>query len=144
MIVSGLRLWQVNDMRNGIEIKRFCRAVPVALTVLMTGSGGAALAVDPPYQSAMERLSEVLGSLYFLDPLCVATTTDWRAEAASLIALDEPDDDRRQRLIGAFNAGYENYARVYVSCTASAREALLRLITEAEVSARDIHARFAE
>lgn len=106
-----------------------------------------ALAVDPPYQPQMERLSEIMGSLYFLDPLCATASrpaSDWRAEAGELIGLDQPDDDRRQRLAGAFNAGYEAYARLYRSCTSSAGEALTRLIVEAEQIARDIHARYAE
>jgi uncharacterized protein (TIGR02301 family) len=105
---------------------------------------GQALAVDPPYQGQMERLTEVLGSLYFLQPLCGDGQEDWRTEASDLIALDSPDEDRRQRLIGAFNTGYEAYARIYRSCTPSAREAMMRLLQEAEQGARDIHARFAE
>lgn len=36
------------------------------------------LAVDPPYQRQMERLSEIMGSLYFLQPLCRAGSEDWR------------------------------------------------------------------
>lgn len=124
------------------QVKRFYCVASLALALCL--SPVTALAVDPPYQTDMERLSEVLGSLYFLDPLCATSITDWRAEAASLIALDEPDDDRRQRLIGAFNTGYENYARVYRTCTDSARAATLKLMTEAESAARDIHARFAE
>jgi uncharacterized protein (TIGR02301 family) len=103
-----------------------------------------AMAIDPPYQPEMERLAEVMGSLYFLQPLCEAGTEDWRAQMASLIELDQPDDDRRQRLTGAFNAGYESYARLHRTCTESARQALTRLLVEAERVARDIATRFAE
>jgi uncharacterized protein (TIGR02301 family) len=103
-----------------------------------------ALAIDPPYQEEMERLSEILGSLYFLQPLCQPGVEDWRAQMDQLITLDQPDDDRRQRLAGAFNAGYTNYARLYRQCTVSANEALTRLLVEAEEVARDIHSRYAE
>lgn len=92
----------------------------------------------------MERLSEILGSLYFLQPLCQPGLEDWRAQMAELITLDEPDEDRRQRLAGAFNDGYSAYARLYRVCTISAAEAMTRLLVEAEETARDIHSRFAE
>ena len=103
-----------------------------------------ALAIDPPYQKQMERLSEIMGSLYFLEPLCGSTSVDWRAQMADLIALDRPDEDRRQRLAGAFNAGYTAYARFHHACTPAAQAALGRLLEEAERTARDIHTRFAE
>jgi len=104
-----------------------------------------ARAIDPPYQAEMERLSEILGSLYFLNPLCKpSASSDWRGEMADLIALDEPDDDRKQRLTGAFNSGYEAYARLYRVCTVSAEQAMSRLLVEAEKTARDIHSRYAE
>lgn len=115
----------------------------IALALLL--AVGPARAIDPPYQAEMERLSEILGSLYFLNPLCrPAAASDWRGEMADLIALDEPDDDRKQRLAGAFNAGYEAYARLYRVCTVSAEEAMARLLVEAEKTARDIHSRYAE
>lgn len=103
-----------------------------------------AAAIDPPYQEEMERLSEIMGSLYFLQPLCQPGVADWRGQMAELIALDEPDEDRRQRLAGAFNAGYAAYARLYRVCTVSANEALTRLLVEAENVARDLHSRYAE
>ncbi|RYE10592.1 MAG: TIGR02301 family protein [Hyphomicrobiales bacterium] len=103
-----------------------------------------AVAIDPPYEPQMERLAEILGSLYFLNPLCVESTTDWRAQMADLVILDNPDEDRQQRLYGAFNGGYTAYSRLYRSCTPSAEEALKRLLVEAEAVARDIHTRFAE
>ncbi len=103
-----------------------------------------AFAIDPPYQRQMERLSEIMGSLYYLQPLCDAGNEDWRAQAAELIALDEPDEDRRQRLAGAFNTGYTAFSRFHRQCTPASREALTRLLEEAQRLARDIHTRFAE
>lgn len=103
-----------------------------------------AVAIDPPYQQDMQRLSEILGSLYMLTPLCGDLSTDWRSQMADLIALDEPDADRRARLSGAFNAGYEAYARFHRTCTPSAEAAINRLLVEGDGLARDIHQRYAE
>lgn len=114
------------------------------LALLLAVTTLPALAIDPPYQRQMERLAEIMGSLYFLQPLCEADAEDWRAQMAELITLDEPDEDRRQRLAGAFNLGYTAYARFHRTCTPAAREALTRLLVEAESTARDIHTRFAE
>lgn len=120
------------------------RPLRIALVALLLAVAPAR-AIDPPYQAEMERLSEILGSLYFLNPLCKPSAgSDWRGEMADLIALDEPDDDRKQRLTGAFNAGYEAYARLYRVCTVSAEQAMSRLLVEAEKTARDIHSRYAE
>lgn len=119
------------------------RALAAALLVV-TFAAGPVRAIDPPYQGEMERLSEILGSLYFLQPLCQPGIEDWRAQMEALITLDEPDEDRRQRLAGAFNDGYAAYARLYRTCTISASEALTRLLVEAEKTARDIHSRYAE
>lgn len=117
-----------------------------ALLIVLAGAAASwpVRAVDPPYQPQMERLAEILGSLYFLNPLCRATSTDWRTQMSDLVAFDQPDEDRQQRLYGAFNGGYAAYSRLYRTCTPSAEEALNRLLVEAESTARDIHARFAE
>ena len=117
----------------------------LAIIALLLALGSApSMAIDPPYQRQMERLAEIMGSLYFLQPLCQAGTEDWRGEMAELIELDQPDEDRRQRLAGAFNVGYTAYSRSYRACTPAAREAFTRLLSEAERTARDIHTRFAE
>jgi uncharacterized protein (TIGR02301 family) len=116
----------------------------ILASVLGLASVPPAQAIDPPYQEQMERLAEILGSLYFLQPLCQQGSADWRAEMGDLIALDQPDEDRRQRLAGSFNGGYAAYARLHRVCTDSAKEALTRLLIEAERIARDIHSRYAE
>ena len=119
-------------------------SLSVAVFCCWLSVAGPASAVDPPYEPQMERLAEILGSLYFLQPMCHPGPENWRKQMSDLIALDEPDDDRRQRLTGAFNTGFESYARLYRSCTASAEEALVRLLAEAEEIARDIHSHYAE
>lgn len=120
------------------------RLRPVIIALLLILGAAPSLAIDPPYQGQMERLAEIMGSLYFLQPLCDSGPQDWRAEMAELIALDEPEEDRRQRLAGAFNVGYTAYSRFHRACTPAARKALSRLLGEAERTARDIHTRFAE
>jgi len=120
---------------------KFLRCSVVAAVLCLASPSWA---IDPPYQRQMERLAEIMGSLYFLQPLCQAQTTDWRAQMAELITLDDPDEDRRQRLAGAFNGGYTAFARFHRACTPAAKEALTRLLTEAEKTAREIHTRFAE
>jgi uncharacterized protein (TIGR02301 family) len=115
-----------------------------ALILTLTCLASPALAVDPLYEPQLEHLSEVLGSLYFLGPLCHPGGKDWRVEMSELIAMDSPDDDRRQRLAGAFNNGYQSYARLYRECTESAQLAMTHLLTDAEQTARDIHAHYAE
>jgi uncharacterized protein (TIGR02301 family) len=120
------------------------RSAALLLLVSIVAVPGPALAIDPPYEAEMERLSEVLGSLYFLNPLCKPGATDWRAQMSDLVRLDQPDDDRQQRLYGAFNQGYQAYSRLYRTCTPSAEEALGRLLIEAGTTARDIHTHYAE
>ena len=115
-----------------------------AIVVLALGFSTPAFAIDPPYQRQMERLAEVMGSLYYLQPLCKTGTVDWREQMAELITLDEPDEDRRQRLAGAFNSGYTAFSRFHRHCTPASKEALTRLLTEAQGLAREIHTRFAE
>ncbi len=130
-------------MRLGVA--RDMRFIPLIAVLIFVLSPGAVRAVDPPYQAQMERLAETLGSLYFLEPLCRGKdASDWRAEMSQLIELDQPDDDRKQRLAGAFNDGYSAYGRLYRNCTVSASEALARLMAEAQQIAREIHTRYAE
>jgi len=100
--------------------------------------------VDPPYQSQLERLVTILGSLQFLHPLCGFSDTNWRREAGRLIELDNPDDERRSRLVGAYNEGFEAFSRLYVRCTTSARTALEKFLVEGDTIAQNIHLRYAQ
>ena len=130
--------------RRGPNVDAVVKSIRIFVMALALLASPSAWAVDPLYQPQMERLAEIMGSLYFLQPLCEAGTTDWRVQMEDLINLDEPDEDRRQRLAGAFNGGYTAFARFHHACTPAAKEALTRLLTEAEQVARNIHTRFAE
>ena len=83
-------------------MRRLC----TALVLLLIALPAPVLAVDPPYEAQMEKLAQMLGSLYFLNPLCKSGATDWRQQLSDLVRLDQPEPDRQQRLYGAFNAGY--------------------------------------
>ena len=120
------------------------KRLALLLPLLLAFGARPAYAIDPLYEPEFEHLSQVLGSLYFLNPLCQPGGKDWRIEMSELIASDQPDDDRRQRLVGAFNQGYQDYARLYRQCTPSAHAAMTQLLGDAEQTARDIHAHYAQ
>lgn len=48
----------------------------IIITVLLALGTLPALAIDPPYQKQMERLSEIMGGLSFLQPLCGSSSAD--------------------------------------------------------------------
>ncbi len=118
-------------------------SIKIAVLLLCMSSSNV-LAVDPPYQSQMQQLVSIIGSLYFLHPLCGNQENDWRQHASELIALDEPEEDRRQRLNGAFNEGYNAYARLHQNCSISAQQATTQLLIEADRLTREIHSRYAQ
>ena len=141
-LMNGLAARTISCHRwRMIRMRPFVRALVLILALLPAER---AAAVDPVYQEDMRRLVEIMGSLYFLEPLCGAENADWRAEAAELIVLDSPDPDREQRLYGAFNTGYQSYSRLYRFCTLAAREAMIRLFDEAQNTAEGIRTRYAE
>ncbi|MCK0207007.1 TIGR02301 family protein [Starkeya koreensis] len=97
----------------------------------------------PPYEGDLLRLSEILGALHYLRPLCGAgEATRWRDEMQGLVDLEAPSGDRRGQLISAFNNGYDSYKQVYRSCTPSAELASQRYLETGAKLSRDIAARY--
>lgn len=101
-----------------------------------------ARAADSPFEGDLMRLSEVLGSLHFLRNLCGEKGEQWRGEMEKLVAAENPDAPRRARLIASFNRGYRSFEGSYVSCTASATEAIRRYVKEGETLSRAIAVRY--
>jgi uncharacterized protein (TIGR02301 family) len=97
----------------------------------------------PPYEKALLRLSEILGSLAFLRTLCSAPdATEWQKRMQALLEAEGTTPGRRDRLAGAYNRGYRGYALTYRTCTASAAEATLRYLKEGEQLSRDLAGRY--
>lgn len=91
----------------------------------------------------MLRLSEILGALHYIRPLCGAgEPTRWRDEMQALLNTEAPSPERRGQLVAAFNTGYESYRQVYRSCTASAELASQRYLETGARLARDIATRY--
>jgi uncharacterized protein (TIGR02301 family) len=99
----------------------------------------------PVYDTQLLRLSEILGSLAFLRGLCGEPDGPaWRDEMSSLLAAEQPGPERRSRLVGRFNHGFETYNAVYRSCTPSARLAISRYLAEGQTLSADVRSRYSQ
>lgn len=119
--------------------------VLVLLAASMTlGAPVPARTADGAFEPGLMRLSEVLGSLAFLRRLCDTDGDAWRGEMEHLLQTEQPDDERRARLVASFNRGYRSFEASYRICTPAAREAIRRYLDEGERLARDIAARYGD
>lgn len=102
------------------------------------------LQANAPYDADLLRLSEILGSVQYLNGLCHAQEDKrWRKSMESLIELEAGKDaERRQKFIAAFNHGYRAFASVHSGCTPAALEAENRYRAEGATLATEITARF--
>ncbi|MGI6247205.1 MAG: TIGR02301 family protein [Pseudochelatococcus sp.] len=97
----------------------------------------------PGYEDDLLRLSEVMGALSFLRPLCgAADASQWRERMAALIDSETRDPETRARLAGAFNQGYRGFSVTYRTCTDAAQLSVARYLAEGERLSRVIAARF--
>lgn len=99
----------------------------------------------PIYEDQLLRLSEILGALSFLRGLCGAPdSAAWTQEMQALLSAEHPGPDRRSRLIGRFNHGFETFNAVYRTCTPAARLSIQRYVAEGEKLARDVRGRYSQ
>lgn len=113
---------------------------------------------EVPYDDRLIRLSEIVGSVHYLQTLCRTEpasdaddgqeagpsneVSDWRDLMEQLIAAEAPEAARSARLTAAFNRGYRSFASVYTRCTPSAEAARARYRSEGATLASEIIARF--
>ncbi len=99
----------------------------------------------PIYEKQLLRISEILGSLHFLRRLCGdGDEATWQAEMRALLAAEQPTPQRKARLVGRFNHGFETYNSVYRSCTPSARKAITRYLEEGAALSKDVRTRYSQ
>ena len=118
-------------------------AAAIFALVAHTASGQDAAEQPLPYDADMQRLSEIMGALHFLQQLCEGVgASPWRDEMTALLDAEQPDPSRGARMVDAFNRGYESYRSVHRSCGASAQLAMQRYHDEGMRIAVDIGTRY--
>jgi uncharacterized protein (TIGR02301 family) len=97
-----------------------------------------------PFDSDLQRLAEILGSLQYLRTVCGAKEGQkWRDEMQALIDAEAPSGERRRRIVARFNLGYRGFEQTYRDCTPAADLAIRRYLDEGAKIAREITARYA-
>ena len=97
-----------------------------------------------PFDSGLQRLSEILGSLHYLREICGSNEGQkWRNEMQALMDAETPGGERRARMVASFNRGYHDFQRSYRSCTPAASTAITRYLAEGSKISRDLTARYA-
>jgi uncharacterized protein (TIGR02301 family) len=138
-------------MEQNLPISRFLRrCAAVAFAVGLAFCSPTAFAQEesapsnqPAYDPQLLRLSEILGAVHYLRKLCGSGEGNlWRDQMQALIDSENPDVDRRARLIDRFNRGYQGFRSVYRTCTPAATTAIDRYMQEGAKIARDITARY--
>jgi uncharacterized protein (TIGR02301 family) len=121
-----------------------CVAVGLLLGGVLPGPAKAQTRPDdPPYEADLMRLSEIMGALHYLRPLCgAADGTLWRDQMRALLDAEVRDDARSRRFIERFNQGYRGFSSVYRQCTPAAETALARYIEEGGALIRNVTTRY--
>lgn len=114
----------------------------LALALGLAAGTARAPAIEAPYEEQLLRLSELFGSLHYLRNLCGESGNTWREHMESLLVHEEPEPERRARLVASFNHGYRSFGSIYTSCTASAVEAIERYMLEGENLTKDLVSRY--
>lgn len=100
---------------------------------------------EPPYQKKIERLSEILGALTYLRPLCRPEDGPlWRQQMSQLIEAEGTTPERRDRLVAAFNRGFSAFAETHRTCTITAVVSAERFRQEGTQLADEIASRFVD
>ncbi len=95
------------------------------------------------FETELERLSEILGALHYLRPLCGAKEgPKWRNEMRALLDAEAQAPERRTKLMASFNRGYNGFQQTYRSCTEAADLAIRRYLDEGTKISREITARY--
>lgn len=114
----------------------------ITLPLALSAGTSTAQSQGAPYDERLNRLAEVLGSIHFLRNLCGERSGVWREDMQRLLEAENPDAERRARMIASFNHGYRAFSSTYTTCTESATQAITRYMSEGEKLSREIVVRF--
>jgi uncharacterized protein (TIGR02301 family) len=117
-----------------------------AILVCAAGSARAQnLPTEPPYETEMQRLAEILGAVHYLRGLCGADEGQtWRSMMQQLIDAENPSPERRAKLVDSFNRGYRGFEQTYHTCTDTAVWVIDTYMTEGADIAQRIASRYGQ
>lgn len=97
-----------------------------------------------PQEKPLVDLSEIIGALAFLTQICSPTTSPnpWRIKMETLLDAEGETSAAREKMTGAYNHGFADYATSYRQCTDAAHTARGVLVRDAARLAREIERRF--
>jgi predicted secreted protein len=114
-------------------------------------------APPPAYEPQLLRLSEIMGSLAYLQTICAeqgpptpvnapsGTTAEdapWRDRMENLMTAEDAGPARREKLAGAYNRGWQGYQYSYRMCTPNAQFARRRFLDEGARLAHAVSTRY--
>jgi uncharacterized protein (TIGR02301 family) len=111
----------------------------LALALLLAAAPAAAQTAAP-HEKELLRLSELLGALHYLRPLCDAPEGGaWRTRMAALLDAESGAPPAlRERMAGAFNRGYDTAHQGYRVCTPRATILARRYLDEGATLAEEV------
>jgi len=119
-------------------------ALALVIGLAAPGHSAQAQATNTSLDDSLSRLSEILGALHYLRPICGFKEADrWRTEMQALIDAEAQGTDRRARMVAGFNRGYSGFQQTYRTCTPAAEVAIRRYLEEGAKIAREVTARYA-
>ena len=124
---------------------RYTLALALALALATPAHLALAQATNNSLDDSLQRLSEILGALHYLRPICgfKDDADRWRTEMQALIDAEAQGSDRRARMVAGFNRGYSGFQQTYRTCTPAAEVAIRRYLEEGAKIAREVTARYA-
>jgi uncharacterized protein (TIGR02301 family) len=85
----------------------------------------------------------MMGALAYLRDLCgQSDAADFRAKMATLLDAEATDAQRRDRLAGAYNKSFRDYATSYRACGPSANAVIERYLAETARLTSDLASRY--
>ena len=85
----------------------------------------------------------MMGALAYLRDLCgEGDSADFRARMGALLDAEAADAQRRDRLVGAYNKSFRDYATSYRACGPAANAVIQRYLAETARLATDLANRY--
>lgn len=121
-----------------MRMKLYCIVLCLGLSAaIQPAAAQGAQAETEDYRARIERLvalARIFGEMHHIRRMCEpARESDiWRERMKSLVALEEPSFDVRDKMVAAFNEGYRAATNRFDACTRDAEDIAAARAAEGE------------